>query len=512
MKDHDKKFEIPKWCEQSSSIDKFYGELVVYVAEVLADRLSLSFESIFELFVDINKQNYIHDPATVVRLKHNKDYERLGNNSDRAEVDDSLVIEGIKFPIDENSSYKFNFFATLSFVKFKNCQFINVDNSKLKIDLEYLFFQFEDCNFNTKIELFSYFNNDEWQAWFFNSCTFEKEVSIHQYSLPNYDEATEPDFNYIKIENIFSNCNFYDQLSISGSFRNLPLFCHDSKSSVKKLLFSELNVLEETKLHITVDLLQIEYSDFNDLVDFSNSEIREMKLKNTTFKQSISFQSCILGIKNYEKALIKFSYVNFNKFSNFRDVNFLSGIDLVNNTFFSHPNFLNAAFNKQAQISTDRETFRIIKHSFDAVGNHIEANKYFAYEMEAYRRELKTEKGNYKERMLLWFNSLISNHGQNYIKASTWWFGLVGYIGLVLAIDSGRFSRSQDLLAVLYSRMPEVWFQFVEILNALALGFLPFSVIYKNNEHLAAFLLLSSLLLAGITWHALVAVRRHSKR
>lgn len=50
-----------------------------------------------------------------------------------------------------------------------------------------------------------------------------------------------------------------------------------------------------------------------------------------------------------------------------------------------------AHFSDLAAERTDRETFRIIKHSFDAVGNHIEANKYFAHEMQACRRELRKD-------------------------------------------------------------------------------------------------------------------------
>ena len=65
---------------------------------------------------------------------------------------------------------------------------------------------------------------------------------------------------------------------------------------------------------------------------------------------------------------------------------------------------------------TDRDTFRRIKYSFDQIGNHIEANKYFKDEMEKYRLELKEKKGHFWEKFVFWVNKFTSDYGQSYAR------------------------------------------------------------------------------------------------
>lgn len=49
------------------------------------------------------------------------------------------------------------------------------------------------------------------------------------------------------------------------------------------------------------------------------------------------------------------------------------------------PDFLGLALAHGAKAGGDRETFHLIKHSFEAVANRVEANRFFGLEMEAYR-------------------------------------------------------------------------------------------------------------------------------
>lgn len=75
----------------------------------------------------------------------------------------------------------------------------------------------------------------------------------------------------------------------------------------------------------------------------------------------------------------------------FRNAKFHKGVDLSKSNFnyVAGANFLGCEIedNKKEKV-TNRETFRVIKHCFDSIGNHLEANKFFAEEMKAKKREL----------------------------------------------------------------------------------------------------------------------------
>ena len=166
-------------------------------------------------------------------------------------------------------------------------------------------------------------------------------------------------------------------------------------------------------------------------------------------------------------------------------------------------NFLGITFSKSAEKQIDRETFRIIKHSFDAVGNHIEANRFYGYEMEAYRREIKN-KGTWHEKWLLMFNSAVSDHGQNYVKPIFWIFG------------------AAILLILLKTAQENNWLYHIRgecgnCLNSLffwincKVAHLP---LFKHLmiEGLELLSLIIGLFMAAFIWQALVAFRRHAKR
>jgi hypothetical protein len=169
------------------------------------------------------------------------------------------------------------------------------------------------------------------------------------------------------------------------------------------------------------------------------------------------------------------------------------------------PNFLNCRLAEDAVRNADRETFRIIKNSFDAVGNNIEANRYFSYEMNAYLKELRqSSKGHRAERWLLELNRAISDHGQNYWKPLLfifpipilYWLASIGY--------------------------EEQWLYGIDPKLDWALGNLAYSVnkyasnfgiaFPKRAEGIEFIVLLLGLLLSTLVWHFLVAVRRHKRR
>ena len=133
---------------------------------------------------------------------------------------------------------------------------------------------------------------------------------------------------------------------------------------------------------------------FKKLFDAYSSKFKTFKVQRSIYEDFTGFEKCEFGIAgDKEKLRVEFEYVTFLNFTNFRKAKFFNGLDIEHTNLKESPNFLNAEINFE---NTNRETYRIIKHSFDKIGNQLEANKYFSYEMKKYKEELKKEVGRLK--------------------------------------------------------------------------------------------------------------------
>lgn len=175
------------------------------------------------------------------------------------------------------------------------------------------------------------------------------------------------------------------------------------------------------------------------------------------------------------------------------------------------PNFNDLTLSPAAIRHSNRETFRLIKHGLELSANRIEANRYFALEMEAYRQDLKSqaESGRYFEvlweRLLLGMNSLISQHGQSYWRPLLWILYVAAVVALVIA-------NGEQGWVILPAQASDFISKGVSLLNAWAGGIIIFNPLYANFPGREAFVLLVSILLSTFVWHFLIAVRRHSRR
>ncbi|MEA2016887.1 MAG: hypothetical protein U9N59_00445, partial [Campylobacterota bacterium] len=96
----------------------------------------------------------------------------------------------------------------------------------------------------------------------------------------------------------------------------------------------------------------------------------------------------------------------------------------LDNTFFKdEANFLDIKNKDNDKLESkniaNRETARIIKHSFEKIGNIIEANKFYALEMEKQEKELKWS-DNFAEKLVFTFHKLSSNHSQDWVLTLFW--------------------------------------------------------------------------------------------
>lgn len=246
------------------------------------------------------------------------------------------------------------------------------------------------------------------------------------------------------------------------------------------------------------DRLSLNSCDVDGRFSLDGAHAKKVDFRDSHFKRSVIFDGGI-----YEVLL--FSASSFEQILSLENSEVAEFIGLVSCSLGKQPNFLNCHLSQAVIDVADRETFRIVKNSFDAVGNNIEANRYFSYEMNAYLKELRQNaKGRVGERWLLELNHLISDHGQNYWKPLRLIFILPILYGLALV------GYQEQWLYDIDPKLDLVLGNLSHCLNQYAVNFgIGFP---KRAEGIEFIALLLGLVLSGLVWHFLVAIRRHKRR
>lgn len=252
---------------------------------------------------------------------------------------------------------------------------------------------------------------------------------------------------------------------------------------------------------------EAEASRFKSAVDFEGATFGRMAFDSCKFfdvlnLENAKFTPCDgLDKSTSAEEAVRYRFCTFEKMVNFRNANFDVALDLRHSNRKELPNFLGAVFNRVAGRKTDRETFRIIKNSFEAVGNHVEANEYFAMEMEAYRLELKDRKNKLSERFLLFCNGLLSRHGQSYVRP----LGFI--IAFMLGLQLLHFGYEHNWI---YSKFPEAR-PYIELLNDWAGSLIIFKSLLteKGFEFVS---LIFGVIFSILVWQTVSAIRRHTRK
>lgn len=157
-----------------------------------------------------------------------------------------------------------------------------------------------------------------------------------------------------------------------------------------------INILsiEETKFNKKFELKKCVVDDFNfkdsnikGIFDVYRSSFIKSRFYKSIFEEFAAFEQVVFGDRKIENKT-ELIYTTFKDFSNFRNTIFKSGLSFSKANFKQEPNFLNTDINLKG---TDRETLRIVKNSFEKNNNKIETNRFFIYEMNSYREEMKEE-------------------------------------------------------------------------------------------------------------------------
>ena len=428
-------------------------------------------------------------------------------------IESTFVFTKIFFP-GRDSRDRFDYtkvLKKLSAIHFNYCEFAS---SWLDLNSVKLFYQ--DCIFHE----YWYIDNSEIlenvDNIIYQFCTFKKDVVI-----------SSGDDERRKIKNsLFNNCNFEEKLELSSTDFLSPLFRNKDNIPTKIRNFNIYDCVFDDKFILNNCDIENYISDstiFNSKFEFKNNKIHKLNITNTnffklvdTYKTSfihfsihksifegfVGFENCEFGSNEnvLDKNTALFMYATFLGFVNFRNTLFHNGLDLEHINLKESPNFLNAQIDPK---NTNRETFRIIKNSFDKIGNHIEANKYFTYEMKKHKEELeKTD--NTQEKIIFFLNEKISNFGQNYIQPIIWIIiTTIIYELLVAGYDN-------NILYKLYPPANEIIKAVSNFLNDAASNILPLSKSLKKGMEFIS--LLFYIAYASLIWQTIIAVKRHTKR
>ncbi len=241
---------------------------------------------------------------------------------------------------------------------------------------------------------------------------------------------------------------------------------------------------------------------FKKLFDAYSSKFITFKAQRSIFEDFTGFEKCEFGAEGDEaKDKVEFEYVTFLNFTNFRKAKFYNGLDFEHTNLKEPPNFLNAEITPK---NTNRETYRIIKHSFEKIGNQLEANKYFSYEMTKYREELQRKKVLSAERAVFWFNSKISNFGSTVLRplllmvtfAALYYLAVLGYEG--------------NLLYKIHEPANPFIDSFMTQANLFSKGIPPYGRFLKEGMEFVTLIFHICFLI--FTWHFIIAVKRCTKR
>jgi len=514
-----KPVEPDDWLLDTTSQKAFFYALLEYLARNLVPLLPDRTE---EQCADFFRRK-------ISPIDHESDIDALvlkGLGVDFVSSDRPLVVSGVHFPPnDPRQGFDYHkLLEALPNLVFQHCDFFC---KALFDDYKSTGYRFAECRFHAPWCLQEGASGPGPEHPLFDACEFHQGVGLEGGGGGLLHSCLA----------IFRNCSISGELSLSGVRTDIPVFSNDHahRQSTDKITVENCELegrftlantafigevdLSSTVFHdkfafINVDVgrLCVRNVNFNGLADFFGSTFETFLVRKSIFRDFAGFEDCQFGEQGAGSVKrIVLTYASFYSFTNFRGAHFRRSLDLRNANFKEQPNFLGCKFESTARISTDRETFRIIKQSFEAVGNRIEANAFYALEMEAYRRELQAgsqEHGwawHFWERLLVKVNHLISLHGQSY------WRPVLGIV-LLLALVALQRANWENGWVVLPAALSRFVGPVVDVLNAWASGFVLFHSLYEHYAGQEAFILVVAVMLSTCVWHFLAAARRHHKR
>ena len=502
---------------RKSVLSEFYKLLRIYIADFLATNPASSSHNNQSLF---NSSSSSYKRGLGINFPQifrdgDLDDEENRNLIRRTNTNDLIVLRNISFP-DRKSKDNFDYFKLLKLFSgihlldchlhigdwqledvsffFQGCMFYNqFDITPVRMLSNDTNCLFSECDFKNKVRVSPTEMNSVFEDSLFSGCSFGNDLVIERLTLRkeviSYIDNTQSKLFAIEI----SKCIFEDKVKINNM--NLVYL------SIEDTEFQSKLEIKETVAQIFI----FKNSNVSKVFDLFESNFIKAEISKSIFNDFAGFEDVQFGSeqeKDNKEFLTVFKYVTFMDFSSFRGAKFSSGLDFSKTNLKDTPNFLDVDVGFK---NTTRETFRIIKNSFDDVGNKLEANKFFAEEMAAYKEELDANDGDKWDKLVYRANEEISNFGGSYTKPIKLLLLSIIIYTSWLSIHKSYFEEH------IYFIHP--WFDCLSRLaNNSAKNFLPFSrfLVGKNGMELIS--LVFYIWFGILIWQIIVAVKRHTQR
>lgn len=424
-----------------------------------------------------------------------------------------------------------------------------IDNCIFEFDFllkEEKVYSFVNCTFNSKLYIknCSTFDSNA----LFNNCKIKDVfISSTEINIKLFDFCTikklkaekvifkkevffDTLVNYIKINNpihqsyqylTFIKCKFEDIFFI-GKYARL-----DSLILLDCIFFNELNL----KIIHPITKLKIKFCNFKEKFDISGNIVEdELCIENSTFYENITLDKTIsdaLFLKNniftklfsMPNSKMKFSIFDGNSFNvlNLRKTEF-EKLDLEKTAYIGKSDFSGVI----AEL-TNRETARIIKDSFEQQNNIIEANKFYAIEMQKREEELKPSK-DFFEWLVFKIYGLSSNHSQDWTLSLAW----IILFGMLLTVFKVNLFFDINIIfciiPLLYVKIEKymflVFYGFYLIfmksldkspLDNFATNINPFSIM-TSTDSLTFIELIFKIVIAFLIYQFIISIRQNTRR
>jgi hypothetical protein len=251
-----------------------------------------------------------------------------------------------------------------------------------------------------------------------------------------------------KIMELNSNDSHYSTLEIMGDKRNFQelskLFFHSSSFEnliIKSLEFDTIFIDDSKIQNLAFERTGIKsYLKLRDNLEIKSAKLDIMLFDEKSYAEIEGCNFDDLTIKDCQSKPEHFSFLNCNIAKNLT----VSGSELNNYTFdtvdaskakilMNNTNFMGNTFTKFNNVKwgefilskavKNRDTFRQLKHVNDQQGNYIQANRFYALEMEKYGEEVSPFK-NFQEWLVFVVSKNLSNFSQDWTLPILW-FGFM---------------------------------------------------------------------------------------
>ena len=494
---HCKKSHYAQDFHETGFLDLFYEELLSYIVDYAylhKNENGLINKNNFRAYLDGDSQDLLD--GVIKSLKSTK-----------------IVFTKIFFPERDNRDsfdYK-NLLKKLDSIHFNYCEF-----TALGLNLGDVKIFFQECEFHQHWAIYNAQMLDNRSKVVYQQCVFNKTATV----------SHEGNGRFEITHTLFDNCNFKEKLEFYSIKFNAAVFNNNREIETEIKAFDINDCVFDDKFilnncHIgeynsdsnvfnskfefksnTVQKFEVTNTNHMKVVDAFKTKFKFFRIHKSIFEDYVGLQDCEFGMSNEINVenIATFMYVTFLSFVNLRNTVFTGGLDIEHINLKESPNFLYTKVNPEF---TNRESFRIIKNSFDKIGNHIEANKFFAYEMQKYKIEL-SKADDKQTKFIVYLNEKISNFGQSYIRPIIW-MGITALLYKLLVLG-----HEYNLLYSIYPPFNDTISVISSFFNGIADSVLPFSKFLR--EGMEAFSLLFYVVFASLIWQTLVAVKRHTRR